>query len=109
MQSHTASRSSDPRSSVHEGSPVHEGLQGVVATETRLSRVEGDVGRLTIAGYDVGDIAPRVPFEAMAFLLLHDRLPAEAELGTFRSDIARNRVLPRATLAALREAASAGA
>src|ERR1044071_1987325 len=83
MQTHAPSRStpSETLASRAPSSTVHEGLQGIVATETRLSRVEGDVGRLTIAGYDVGDIAPRVPFEAMAFLLLHDRLPAEAELG----------------------------
>jgi citrate synthase len=93
----------------HEAPQVHEGLQGVVATRTRLSRVDGDAGRLTIAGYDVGEIAPRVPFEAMAFLLLEDRLPRAAELEGFRSAIAEHRVLGGATLALLREAARQGA
>jgi citrate synthase len=93
---------------LHE-SEVHEGLQGVVATRTRLSRVDGEAGRLTIAGYDVGDIAPRVPFEAMAFLLLEDRLPSDAELAAFRRAIAEHRVLGRTTLALLREAARQGA
>jgi citrate synthase len=84
---------------------VHEGLAGVVATATRLSRVEGEAGRLTIAGYDVGDIAPRVPFEAMAFLLLEDRLPSDAELEQFRRAIAASRGLGTATLSLLGEAA----
>ena len=111
MPSNTLSRpsSGDPRSSAHEGSPIHEGLQGVVATETRLSRVEGDVGRLTIAGYDVGELAPRVPFEATAFLLLHDYLPDATELRAFRNGIAAGRTLGDVTLGALRAAARAGA
>ena len=98
-----------PSLQVHEGPQVHEGLQGVVATRTRLSRVDGAAGRLTIAGYDVGEIAPRVPFEAMAFLLLEDRLPSPAELADFRHAIAEHRVLGGATLALLREAARQGA
>jgi citrate synthase len=84
---------------------VHEGLAGVVATETRLSRVEGDAGRLTIAGFDVGDVAPRVPFEAMAYLLLHDRLPSAGELADFQRAIARESLLEPTTLSLLERAA----
>jgi citrate synthase len=92
------------------GAPeVFEGLQGVVATRTRLSRVDGGAGRLTIAGYDVAEVAPRVPFEALVFLLLHDRLPDTRELAAFQADIARHRKLSAATLGLLREAAQAGA
>jgi citrate synthase len=88
--------------------PVQEGLAGVVATVTRLSRVDGEAGRLTIAGYDVADIAPRVPFEALAFLLLEDRLPNDTELQQFRRAIAESRGLGAATLSLLREAAQHG-
>jgi citrate synthase len=88
---------------------VFEGLQGVVATRTRLSRVDGGAGRLTIAGYEVSDVAPRVPFEAMVFLLLSDRLPDAGELSAFQAGIARHRELSPATLGLLREAARAGA
>ena len=37
-----------------------EGLEGVVAATTRLSHVDGEAGRLTIAGYAVEDLAPHV-------------------------------------------------
>jgi citrate synthase len=70
--------------------------------------VDGEAGRLTIAGYDVGDIAPLVPFEAMAYLLLHDRLPTEAELRSFGAAIAQRRQLGTTTLALLAQAARAG-
>jgi citrate synthase len=88
---------------------VREGLQGVIAAETRLSRVDGDAGRLTIAGYDVTELAPGVSFEAVAYLLLQDRLPSESELGAFRHDIGAQRELGSTTLTLLREAAKAGA
>ena len=52
-----------------------EGLDGVVAAATRLSHVDGEAGRLTIAGYAVEDIAPNATFEEVAYLLLHDQLP----------------------------------
>jgi citrate synthase len=80
----------------------------VVATETRLSRVDGDAGRLTIAGFEVGDVAARVPFEAMAYLLLHDRLPNDGELADFRGAIASARTLDPGTLDLLERAARAG-
>jgi citrate synthase len=112
MSSNAASTLSTPGPSQRETpdpAPVLEGLAGVVATATRLSRVEGEAGRLTIAGYAVADIAPRVPFEAMAFLLLEDRLPGDAELEQFRRAIAERRALGAATLALLTEAARHGA
>jgi citrate synthase len=94
----------------HRTAPeVHEGLQGVVATQTRLSRVDGTAGRLTLAGYDVSELAPHRSFEAVAFLLEQDRLPAAAEERAFAAAIARQRTLGPATLALLGEAARAKA
>lgn len=33
------------------------GLEGVVAAETRLSRVDGNGGRLVVAGHDIEELA----------------------------------------------------
>jgi citrate synthase len=52
-----------------------DGLEGVVATTTRLSEVDGEGGRLTLAGYAVEDLAPNATFEEVAYLFLHGRLP----------------------------------
>jgi citrate synthase len=81
------------------------GLEGVVAATTRLSRVDGEAGRLILAGYAVEDIAPRASFEEMIHLLWSGRLPKAPELRSLRADLASRRCLPRATLALLREAA----
>ncbi len=57
-------------------SQYRPGLEGVVAARTRLSRVDGVAGRLTIAGYELEDFAHRATFEETLHLLWHDRRPA---------------------------------
>src|SRR2546427_2730910 len=84
-----------------------EGLEGVVATTTRLSAVDGEAGRLTIAGYAVEDLAPYASFEEVAYLLLHGRLPDHTERVRFARDLAGRRALSRAASQILHEAAAA--
>jgi len=84
-----------------------QGLDNVVAATTRLSQVDGEAGRLTIAGYAVDDLAPHASFEEVAHLLLHGRLPEPSELVRFSQNLATRRALPRAALGVLREAATA--
>jgi citrate synthase len=84
-----------------------DGLEGVVATSTRLSHVDGEAGRLTLAGYAVEDLAPHASFEEVAHLFLRGRLPSPAERVQFARDLAGRRALPDAVVAVLREAAAA--
>jgi citrate synthase len=86
-----------------------EGLEGVVATSTRLSHVDGEAGRLTLAGYAVEDLAPYASFEETAYLFLHGRLPEPSERVRFARDLAGRRALSRAAMAVLHEAAAAKA
>lgn len=61
-----------------------DGLEGVVAAETRLSMVDGAAGRLVIRGYDVESMAEGPPFETLLHLLwtgLIPDLPTAPELG----------------------------
>ena len=85
---------------------TNQGLDNVVAASTRLSEVDGEAGRLTIAGYLVDDLAPAATFEEVAFLLLNGRLPEPAESVTFARALAARRELPRAALDVLRAAAA---
>ena len=86
---------------------MSEGLEGVVAASTRLSQVDGEAGRLIIAGYAVDDLAPAATFEQVAYLLLNGRLPDPDESTIFARDLAARRELPHAAIALLREAAAA--
>ncbi len=82
------------------------GLEGVVAASTRLSRVDGEAGRLVLAGYAVEDIAPRATFEQITHLLWYGKLPNARELKDLKADMASRRRLPDATVALLRAAAA---
>src|SRR6185295_5763696 len=66
--------------------PAAGGLEGVVVADTRLSEVDGERGRLVVAGRDVERLAGQLSFEELAALLW------EAEPGAVRREIAEGRV-----------------
>jgi citrate synthase len=77
------------------------GLEGVIAAETRLSDVDGERGRLILVGHDVEELAGRVSFAEACGLFLE--LPAaEAAAG-----LARGRLLAFDRLARLGDALDA--
>jgi citrate synthase len=50
-------------------SKVHEGLDGVFVTSTRLSHVDGERGLLIVAGHNVEELAANADFESACALL----------------------------------------
>lgn len=83
------------------------GLEGIVAAQTRLSRVEGKIGQLTIAGFPVGKLASQATFEEVVHLFWHDRLPNTDELNTLQNNLAQLRPLSPATITLLQAAVAA--
>ena len=55
---------------------VTKGLKGVVAADTTISDVDGDLGKLIYRGYSIDDLANFSTFEETAYLL---RTPANAK------------------------------
>lgn len=84
---------------------IKEGLEGVVASTTRLSSVDGSAGVLLLAGFPVEEVAPRATFEEMTSLLWTGELPKAADLAALTRRLAARRVLAPATLDLLRAAA----
>ena len=74
---------------------IKRGLEGVVFTETYLSSIDGEAGRLTYCGYDIQDLAAHATYEETAFLLWYQRLPAESELRMLSNWLRANRTLPK--------------
>jgi citrate synthase len=74
---------------------IKRGLEGVVFTETYLSAIDGEAGRLSYCGYDIQDLAARATYEEAAFLLWYRRLPAETELEMLSNWLRANRRLPK--------------
>jgi citrate synthase len=72
-----------------EQQTVHEGLEGVIASETRLSLVDGERGRLVVAGHDIEALAGKLSFEQSYGLLFaaigEDVTDVVAQLATGRA------------------------
>jgi citrate synthase len=69
------------------------GLEGVPATKSNISFIDGEKGILAYRGYAIETLAERSTFEETALLLLDGNLPTRAALKAFDRDMrARRRV-----------------
>jgi len=83
-------------------------LSGVAAGNTALCSVGKSGNDLHYRGYDILDVASACEFEEIAYLLVHGKLPNEAELRGYKAKLRSLRGLPAALRSAL-EALPAGA
>jgi citrate synthase len=74
---------------------IKRGLEGVIFTETYLSAIDGEAGRLSYCGYDINNLAEEASYEETAFLLWYQRLPAKSELEMLSTWLRANRHLPK--------------
>src|SRR5436309_7978833 len=77
---------------------VSRGLEGVIANTTRLSDVIGDKGQLIYAGYDINDLAGKVSYKEVVYLLWKGKLPNRRELDEFTRALRAERQLPDAVI-----------
>ncbi len=73
---------------------IARGLEGIVAAETRIGEVRGDVGQLIYCGYDINELAGKVSYEEVVHLLWHGRLPNKYELDRLTTALRAERELP---------------
>lgn len=67
------------------------GLEGVPATKSNISDIDGERGILFYRGYPIEQLAAHSTFEETALLLLDGVLPTAAELKSFDGQLRRNR------------------
>lgn len=84
---------------------ISRGLAGVVLTETRLSRVDGEAGELVIGGFPLETLAPFATYEEALFLLWNDRLPSSTELSALCDQMGAVRAIRGNTRTVLEQAA----
>ena len=72
------------------------GLRGQVAGETALCTVGKSGSGLTYYGYDIKELADKVSFEEVAYLLAHGELPKQAQLADYKARLKQQRGLPQA-------------
>ena len=76
-------------------------LSGVIAGNTALCTVGRTGNDLHYRGYDILDVADTCEFEEIAHLLVHERLPTQAELRTYKTKLRALRGIPAALRAVL--------
>jgi 2-methylcitrate synthase len=87
---HKSSNSmSDPNAS-----STGRGLEGVVALDSKICDIDGGVGRLVYAGYEIDDLARHTTFEDVVHLLWSGELPAAGQRQDLLDQLARTRTLP---------------
>jgi len=77
---------------------ISRGLEGIIAAETRIGDVRGDIGQLIYCGYDINELAGKVSYEEVVHLLWHNRLPTARELDRLTTALRAERELPKGVI-----------
>src|SRR5277367_6795464 len=77
---------------------VSKGLEGIAVAQTRIGDVRGDIGQLIYYGYDINELAGKVCFEEVIYLLWEGRLPNRKELEQLEGELIGARPLPKAVV-----------
>jgi citrate synthase len=75
-----------------------KGLEGVVATTSKICYIDGDQGVLAYRGIDIHDLAENSTFEETCYLLWFGKLPTRDELRQLRDRFAEERKLDASIL-----------
>ena len=78
-------------------------LSGVTAGNTALCTVGRSGNDLHYRGYDILDVATTCEFEEIAYLLVHEKLPTQAQLTAYKARLKRLRGLPKSVLTVLEQ------
>ena len=81
-----------------------KGLEGVVATTSKICYIDGDLGVLAYRGIDIHELADNSTFEETCYLLWNGKLPTENEIKELHQRLAGERNLNPAIIEFLRSA-----
>ena len=71
------------------------GLRNIEVADTKISFIDGQMGKLIYRGYDILDLTKNSNFEETCFLLLHDELPTKSEFDNFMNSLSKARIIPK--------------
>jgi len=70
-----------------------KGLEGVIAAESSICRIDGENGTLYYMGYSIEDLVAHCSFEEVTYLLLYGELPDQDQLAGFSERMRASRDL----------------
>jgi citrate synthase len=80
---------------------LNTGLRGFKVASTRISDVDGAVGKLVYRGYLAKDLAGKITFEELVYLLIYEKLPRKDEFENFKDQLVAERQIPPELIEAL--------
>jgi citrate synthase len=81
---------------------VISGLEGVLACESSVAFIDGNIPELSYRGYNIHDIAETLTYEQVVYLLWNGELPSSDQLQAFGDDLAARRGIPSVVIDLLR-------
>ena len=79
-----------------------KGLEGVIAAESSICKIDGALGNLYYRGYSITDLTEHCTFEEVTYLLLYDKLPTQSRLDQFSQLMRTSRTLEAPVLNMIR-------
>ncbi|NCN04533.1 MAG: citrate/2-methylcitrate synthase [Spirochaetales bacterium] len=79
-----------------------KGLEGVIAGESTICKIDGEKGQLYYRGYPIQELAEKTTFEETTYLLLYGELPNRDESVVFSAKMRNARDLSPAVLEMIR-------
>src|SRR5580698_4530277 len=70
------------------------GLEGIIAAESDICFIDGDLGILSYQGFNIHTLAEHATFEEVIYLLWNGELPKRSELDALKADLVRYRPIP---------------
>lgn len=72
----------------------NKGLKDVIAVQTKIASVEGNLGELRYRGVLINELIPSYSFEEIAYFIWHGVLPDDIELRSIENKLINGRQLP---------------
>jgi citrate synthase len=79
------------------------GLEGIVATDSSICYIDGELGVLAYRGIDIRELGQHSTFEEICFLLWNGHLPKQAELDDLNGKLGQERKIDPALVSLLRQ------
>ncbi len=80
-----------------------KGLEGVIAAESSICRIDGENGKLYYMGYPIRELVKTCSFEEATYLLLYGELPNAAQFEAFKKKMRGSRGISEPIKAMIRE------
>lgn len=80
-----------------------KGLEGIIAAESSICKIDGEQGRLYYMGYSITDLVEHCTFEEVTYLLLYGELPTREQLAVFSAKMRNARELRQPVINMIRD------